>query len=190
MPEQWKCTVCGYLHAGPRPPEVCPVCGAEAARFIPLERQPLNLLRDLYDTFRLHPVAAHFPNALVPVAAVLLGAALAGGDGCLEGAVFQLLAFVLGVVPVSIASGIYDWRTRFGGERAPIFFKKLALALLLLLLLAGALALQRLHPGLLRHPGPGRRLLAGLVLAALPVVVLLGHYGGKLAWQWKKQRET
>jgi rubredoxin len=189
MPRQWKCTVCGYLFSGPRPPDVCPVCGAGGAQFIPLERQKVNLLRDLWETFRLHPVAAHFPNALIPVAVALLGLLLAGGDGCLARSIFLLLAVVLAVVPVSICSGIYDWRTRFGGERAPIFFKKITLAALLLLLLGGALVLQWRQPELLEHPGPGRRLLAGLVLAALPVVVLLGHYGGKLAWQWKKQRD-
>jgi hypothetical protein len=27
----------------------------------------------------------------------------------------------------------------------------------------------------------------GLVLAMLPVVTLLGHYGAKLAYQWKKK---
>lgn len=26
--KQWRCTVCGYIHSGDRPPEVCPVCGA------------------------------------------------------------------------------------------------------------------------------------------------------------------
>lgn len=25
--KQWRCTVCGYIHEGPEPPEVCPICG-------------------------------------------------------------------------------------------------------------------------------------------------------------------
>lgn len=24
----WRCTVCGYIHRGPEPPDICPVCGA------------------------------------------------------------------------------------------------------------------------------------------------------------------
>ena len=32
--KQWKCTVCGYIHEGDRPPERCPVCGADQYRFI------------------------------------------------------------------------------------------------------------------------------------------------------------
>ena len=31
---KWKCTVCGYIHTGPEPPEKCPVCGAPKNRFV------------------------------------------------------------------------------------------------------------------------------------------------------------
>jgi len=25
--KKWKCVVCGYVHEGDTPPEVCPLCG-------------------------------------------------------------------------------------------------------------------------------------------------------------------
>jgi rubrerythrin/uncharacterized membrane protein len=31
--KQWRCTVSGYLHTGPQPPEKCPVCEATADQF-------------------------------------------------------------------------------------------------------------------------------------------------------------
>ncbi|MEW5933871.1 MAG: flavin reductase [Bacillota bacterium] len=31
--KKWRCRVCGYVHEGPVPPEVCPVCGAPASEF-------------------------------------------------------------------------------------------------------------------------------------------------------------
>lgn len=34
MDKQWKCTVCGYLHNGQHPPDVCPNCGANLYQFI------------------------------------------------------------------------------------------------------------------------------------------------------------
>ncbi|MBN1676186.1 MAG: FAD-dependent oxidoreductase [Kiritimatiellae bacterium] len=34
-PSAWRCSVCGYVHQGAAPPEVCPVCGAAAAEFEP-----------------------------------------------------------------------------------------------------------------------------------------------------------
>ncbi|WP_457577538.1 rubredoxin-like domain-containing protein [Desulfomarina sp.] len=30
---RWRCTVCGFIHTGPEPPETCPVCGAFAEMF-------------------------------------------------------------------------------------------------------------------------------------------------------------
>jgi rubrerythrin len=34
-PDAWKCLVCSYIHYGPEPPEVCPVCGAGRDQFVP-----------------------------------------------------------------------------------------------------------------------------------------------------------
>ncbi len=25
---RWECVICGYIHEGDEPPDVCPVCGA------------------------------------------------------------------------------------------------------------------------------------------------------------------
>lgn len=25
--KKWECTICGYVHEGDTPPEVCPICG-------------------------------------------------------------------------------------------------------------------------------------------------------------------
>ena len=30
---KWYCTVCGYVHEGPEPPEACPVCKQPAEKF-------------------------------------------------------------------------------------------------------------------------------------------------------------
>jgi len=37
--KQWKCTVCGYIHKGPEPPDTCPVCGADKSKFILLDEE-------------------------------------------------------------------------------------------------------------------------------------------------------
>jgi len=33
---KWKCRRCGYIHEGPEPPEICPVCGAPKSFFDPI----------------------------------------------------------------------------------------------------------------------------------------------------------
>jgi len=35
--KKWRCTVCGYIHQGPEPPAVCPVCGAGKEKFVLVE---------------------------------------------------------------------------------------------------------------------------------------------------------
>ena len=34
---KWECRVCGYIHEGPEPPDICPVCGASSDMFDPVE---------------------------------------------------------------------------------------------------------------------------------------------------------
>jgi len=34
---KWKCTVCGYIASGDKPPERCPICGAPASKFVQVE---------------------------------------------------------------------------------------------------------------------------------------------------------
>ena len=33
MEKRWRCTVCGYIHTGENPPEICPICGVDASLF-------------------------------------------------------------------------------------------------------------------------------------------------------------
>lgn len=37
---KWRCTVCGYIHEGDQPPEVCPVCGVDSSNFEKIEDIP------------------------------------------------------------------------------------------------------------------------------------------------------
>lgn len=32
--KQWRCTICGHIHTGENPPEVCPICGATKDKFV------------------------------------------------------------------------------------------------------------------------------------------------------------
>lgn len=39
---EWRCSVCGYVHTGEKPPAKCPVCDAPASDFVRLEPQVSN----------------------------------------------------------------------------------------------------------------------------------------------------
>jgi len=42
MAKKWICTVCGYVHEGDTPPEVCPVCKQPADKFKELVEEDMN----------------------------------------------------------------------------------------------------------------------------------------------------
>jgi rubredoxin len=187
MPRRWKCTVCGYIHEGEEPPENCPVCGADRSKFIPIEAEEVSLLQELVSNFHLHSVAAHFPGGLVPTSALFLLLYFGTGHTGLEMTVFWLLLVVVSIIPVSLASGIYSWQKHFGGQRASIFFKKIGLALTLLLLGLVAIVLRYGQPELLVTGGWRCWLYLLCLGGMLGCVVLLGHYGSKLVFQWHGQ---
>lgn len=144
-----------------------------------------HLLTDIRHTFVLHVVAAHFNNGLLPASLLFLFLALVSGDPYFERTVLHLIILAVCMVPVSFFSGLRDWRTKFHSGRAPIFYRKIWLTAILFFLVGGAAALRLTHPDLVLHDGVFKRIYVGCLLSTLPVVVLLGHYGGKLAFQWK-----
>lgn len=188
MPEKWQCSVCGYRHEGADPLPRCPRCGTDGTRFIPRARAKFNLLWDLRASLVPHAVASHFPSGLVPVSLLFLILGWVTGEASFFDAVVYLLAVVWVAIPVLVASGIYDWRKRFGGIRATIFYKKITLACVLFLCDSFVLARWFLQPQRWRSEvllgGPYPAVLSAMVV----LIVLLGHYGGKLAFQWKKRK--
>jgi rubrerythrin len=51
MEKKWKCTVCGYIHEGKTPPDICPVCGAFKYQFILYAPLPEALEKSLREVF-------------------------------------------------------------------------------------------------------------------------------------------
>ena len=144
--------------------------------------------KDFCNTFVLHAVAAHFNNGLLPATIFFLLLAMYTENVHFEHTVLHLVVLALCMAPVSFFSGIRDWRTKFHGAPAPIFYRKIKLTCLLALLGGSAAGIRLMHPGALFEGGVFKWFYIGCLLSTLPVVVLLGHYGGKLAFQWKGSR--
>jgi hypothetical protein len=142
-----------------------------------------SLFQEMKKTFLLHAIAAHFSSGLVPAALLYLLLAIQTGNVFFERTVSHLILLTLFAVPVSIFSGVNDWRTKFRGATAPIFMKKLILSGLLFSLCLATLAIRFIHPDVLAEGGFLFGAYAGIHLAMLPVVILLGHYGRKLSSQ-------
>jgi rubredoxin len=193
MEKTWRCTVCGYLHKGDSPPDICPVCGAEASKFelvdegsvtglAGLPEKVSNLLKEMTDAFVPHAVATHFPCALVPTALLFLALALLIDLAAFEDVFFALLIVAVLTVPSAFGTGIYDWKKRLGGRPAPIIKKKTVLGLILFVLGIITVLWRWQDPQLLKAGGWPVVVFILLLLAMLGCVTLLGHYGSLLVF--------
>jgi uncharacterized membrane protein len=143
----------------------------------------------MLSTFIFHAVASHFVNGLVPVAVIFMLLTLVTADPYFEHTVIHLMCIAAMTIPVSFVSGIRDWRLKFHGGRAPIFYRKIALSIILALLCAAVISIRLAWPNPLAEGGGIAVLYGGCIFMALPVVVLLGHYGGRLAYA-ARQKST
>jgi len=181
MKKRWKCTVCGYIHVGNEPPATCPICGADRSKFILLNHEKSHFIHEMAAAFKLHPVLAHFPNGLMPTAALFLVLFLFTQNTGFESTAFWLVLALTVVVPASIGTGLHDWYKYFGGQRSPIFAKKICLALTLLVLGLATIYLRYGQPDLLVTAGWQRWLYLLCLIGMLGCVALLGHFGSLLA---------
>lgn len=196
MEKTWCCTVCGYLHTGGQPPEICPVCKVAADKFEPvsepdvepqtridlIRKQALALIEEMKSAFVPHAVAAHFPNALLPTGFLFLLLYIVSAQSSFETTVFYLLVVIALAVPATFATGLLDWKLKYSGELTPIFRKKIILGLLLCGFGFVAATWRWISPEVLTSGGFSACAYSILVLAMLGCVMLLGHYGGMLVF--------
>lgn len=148
-----------------------------------------NVVRKMLNTFIFHAVASHFVNGLIPVAVLFMLLTLVTADPYFEHTVIHLICVASITIPISFLSGIRDWSVKFHGGRAPIFYRKIMLSIILALLCAAVIAIRLVWPAPLAAGGGIAWLYGGCLFMTLPVVVILGHFGGKLAHA-ARQRST
>jgi len=144
-----------------------------------------GLLKDMQKTFLFHAIAAHFSNGLIPVSVLYLLLTLSTGSTYFEHTVEHLLLIVVMAIPVSFLSGINDWKKKYRAAKAPIFIKKIRLSFLLFTLCISVVAIRLSIPDVMNRQGVEHWIYIALLFSMLPVVTLLGHYGGKLSAQSK-----
>lgn len=47
--KKWRCTLCGYIHEGPEPPDECPICGASSEAFEEVVEEEKHIIPQLTD---------------------------------------------------------------------------------------------------------------------------------------------
>lgn len=193
MEKRWRCKVCGYVHRGDSPPDVCPVCGVGSENFEQMEDEDnpaaalksapaeKGLVREMIDSFMPHAVMAHFPNALLPVLGLFLFLYLVGIK-TLDHGIYLLLGLIPLCVFLTFATGVFSWRKHYSGAGTPIFKRKLFLGVCLILISSEMLLLRYNNPELLNPMSGSGWFFLVLAGAGLFCVTMLGHYGGLLVF--------
>ncbi len=152
--------------------------------------EDFRLFKEMKKTFLFHAIAAHFSNGLIPVAVLYLLLTLSTGNSYFEHTVEHLIVIVLLAIPVSFFSGIRDWKNKYRAAKAPIFMNKIRLSALLFLLCISAVGIRVTLPDVMSSSGIEHWLYLALLFSMLPVVTLLGHYGGKLSAQSRRSGKS
>ncbi len=204
--KKWECTVCGYIHEGDAPPDVCPVCGAGAEYFKELvdESEPESSsspgsetaaapaaatggqpaatgIAGLVLKYHLHPISVHTPNGVLPLALVFLVIALVFSVATFEQAAFYNLVFVLLIMPVVLITGYLEWKNRYKKVMTKIFATKITASIVVSVSLIAMIAWRLVDPQVLTSPARWIYLLLGVVMVG--AVGLAGHMGSKLVFK-------
>ena len=182
---RWRCTICNYIHEGPEPPGVCPICGAGKEAFVPEVDGPEHYnrgLAGLIEKLHLHPVAAHFPNGALPLAFLAWLVYLVLGDSSFERTSFYLMLVATLAVPFTGFTGWSDAKHRFGTTTTGVFPEKKIWSFVLTGVTLG-MAGWRLSLGWTHVPsGAEIAVFTVLLGAATGIAARLGMLGGKLVF--------
>lgn len=208
--KKWKCTICNYIHEGPEPPEVCPICGAGPEKFIELKEdeseepaaaqaaatqvetrsaaddagqgEPGALAQQILK-HHLHPMSVHVPNGVIPVTFVFVVLATVLDYFAMSEAAFYNLIFVALSLPVVWISGWVEWRKRYSGALTKRFIVKIISASVVTLLTVILIIWHVVDPQVVNEPSILRWLFLGLHFAMLLGASVAGFIGGKLVFK-------
>ncbi len=155
---RWQCVICGYIHTGPEPPAVCPVCGADRSKFVlleepeeaaeagkqdtaPPEDQPVTetpWARRLLDPYKhwidlsieyhAHPIAVHVPNGVLPITVAMVLLAALFDWPAMGMAAVYNMGFIALSMPAVLFTGYLHWQYKFGGNLTDTFKWKIICA--------------------------------------------------------------
>jgi rubredoxin len=189
---QWKCKVCGYVHSGDEPPDVCPVCGAPREQFVEVGEDrsestgtPASSRSGLSGFLareRTHAIAVHIPNGVLPIAVLFLLVGLLLGPPMLGIAAHYNVLVVLLAMPVVVLTGIIDWKAHYGGVLTRVFIAKLVCAAVVLLVSLLAVLWWRRDAAAIRADWILCLVYVCLHLVALSAAVVAGFLGGRLTF--------
>jgi len=157
---------------------------ADAPARAPEEPPPVPFPAAFLYRMHAHPASVHFPVALVVIAVLLdvvgVGLSVTGWFGGREGAAWfcgcaAMVNLVLGIAlsPVTIVSGLVDWKYQFDGALSRLFKWKIGLSAVFVVVGVLALAAGLTGGGAVYH---------ALLWSLAPIVLATAFVGGRIVF--------
>lgn len=173
-----KCGVCGYIMAAGYEGEVCPVCGAVRAVFVP-HTDRVSPKRRKFLNLHMHSIVVHFPQAF-SVFMLFLTVALFVLEGSLKAEFFATLKVLSIFLPLSVlvgmVTGLVDGRVRFRRLSTIILKRKITVAVFFLVFSVGVFVIMNC----IEVSASWHLVLVGLNGLCALSSVFLGNNGGHL----------
>jgi uncharacterized membrane protein len=129
-----------------------------------------------------HAILVHFPTALYPIAIIFLFLALIFGKESFSNSYFYLMIIATLFTPLCHYTGMLEWRKKFRGTRTHIFINKIRFGIILNVVGGLCTTWYWFYPGILDHIGVFNIAFIILNISIIPIVVYLGHLGGRLVY--------
>ena len=203
--KQWRCTVCNHIHEGNEAPSECPVCGADKDKFVEVEesaahsenRIETEALADnsasMYEKItalildkHLHPISAHSPNGIIPMAVIFLVFAAVFQLPGFGNAAFLSIIFVLLSMPPVLLTGYITWKKKYKGAKTPLFKMKIAASSVASVILFSLIVWKTIQPDVLSDASLDRFIFLFWSIIMLAAIGIAGHLGGQLVFADKK----
>lgn len=147
-----------------------------------VEIDRMEKLRDFYRKFHPHPVFIHFPMALIFFSCIMQAFFLVFKISSFESAAYySLFAGALFAYPATF-SGIFSWWINYQRLLTRTFKIKLYFSIVLLITTSAALIIRIAFPEISFSTGVGFFFYNSLLFLSMPLVFIVGFYGGKITW--------
>jgi len=140
-----------------------------------------KLVRQI-EKVHLHSVLVHFSIAYSILIPVLVFLYLITGETSIEKASYYVLIAAFLSTPIGGLSGIFSWRVTYEGRLTKTFIRKIFLTIAVTSIVTACFVWRTMDPNLLIARTGVSYLYVILITVLVPLVTILGHYGGKLVY--------
>lgn len=130
-----------------------------------------------------HPIIVHFSIAYSIAISLLALLYIYTGSLSFETGSYFMLVLGFLAAPVATLSGLFSWKVSYEGEMTEIIIRKIIFSAVLLVIITACFVWRALNPDILIAATGLSYIYLILILSLVPVVTILGYYGGKIVFE-------